>query len=93
MNRRTWAIWVSLTSRFDWLQCHAYEQSAILYGHEIPAYSCRWSSRVSPSLWMSSTPLRSRIAALALLWPLYHAPAGAIAWLEQVRGLASALPI
>ena len=32
-------------------------------------------------------------AALALLWPLYHALAGAIVWLEQVRGRASALPI
>ena len=32
-------------------------------------------------------------AALALLWRLYYAPAGAIVWLEQVRGLASALPI
>ena len=32
-------------------------------------------------------------ATLALLWPLYHAPAGAIVWLEQVRGLASALPV
>jgi len=32
-------------------------------------------------------------AALALLWPLYHAPAGAIVWLEQFRDLESALPI
>ena len=32
-------------------------------------------------------------AALALLWPLYHAPAGAVAWLEHFRGLESALPI
>jgi hypothetical protein len=32
-------------------------------------------------------------AVLALLRSLYHAPAGAIAWLEQVRGRASALPI
>ncbi len=32
-------------------------------------------------------------AALALLWPFYHAPAGAIVWLEQFRGLESALPI
>jgi hypothetical protein len=32
-------------------------------------------------------------AALALLWRLYYAPAGAIVWLEQFRGLESALPI
>lgn len=32
-------------------------------------------------------------AVLALLRSLYHAPAGAIVWLEQVRGRASALPI
>jgi hypothetical protein len=31
-------------------------------------------------------------AALALLWPLYHAPAGAVAWLEHFRGLEFALP-
>jgi hypothetical protein len=35
-------------------------------------------------------------AALALLWPLYHEPAGglspALAWLEHFRGLESALP-
>jgi len=31
-------------------------------------------------------------AALALLWPLYHAPVGAIAWLEPFRGLEFALP-
>jgi hypothetical protein len=31
-------------------------------------------------------------AVLALLWPLYHAPAGAVAWLEHFRGLESALP-
>jgi hypothetical protein len=31
-------------------------------------------------------------AALGLLWPLYHAPGGAVAWLEHFRGLESALP-
>ena len=32
-------------------------------------------------------------AGLVLLWPLYHAPAGAIVGFEQFRGLESALPI
>ena len=32
-------------------------------------------------------------AAPSLLRPLYHAPAGAIVWLEQFRGLESAFPI
>jgi hypothetical protein len=31
-------------------------------------------------------------AALAPLWPLYHVPAGAVAWVELFRGLESALP-
>jgi len=30
-------------------------------------------------------------AAPALLWPLYHGPAGAVAWLEHFRGLEYAL--
>src|SRR5215472_902738 len=57
----------------------------------VHAHLCAPAEHLNHAVLFIAHPLV--FAALALLWPLYHVPSGAVEWLEHFRGLEWALPI